>query len=104
MISSDLEAVLQQNLELRRELAVEVAKAVEPIGFSTKILNMKIGVFDWWGHYFGRADDQPLFFALLLVLIESLCTPSSSFTLHASGPRLVSPPLNGIGRCHVGFL
>jgi len=47
MISSDLEAVLQQNLELRRELAVEVAKAVEPIGFSTKILNMKIGVFDW---------------------------------------------------------
>ena len=27
MTSSDLEAVLQQNLELRRELAVEVAKA-----------------------------------------------------------------------------
>ena len=69
MTSGGLEEVLQQNLELRRELAVEVAKAVEPISFDTKILNMKIGVFDWWMEYFGRADEQPLFFALLLVLI-----------------------------------
>jgi hypothetical protein len=67
MTFGDLEEVLQQNLELRRGLAVEVAKAVEPIGFGTKILNMKIG--HWWRDYFGRAEDQPLFFALLLVLI-----------------------------------
>ena len=66
MISSDLEAVLQQNLELRRELAVEVAKAVEPVSFGHKILTMNTS---WWRDHFGKADDQPLFFALLLVFI-----------------------------------
>jgi len=35
----------------------EVTKAVEPV------------TFKWWREGFGRAEDQPLFFALLLVLI-----------------------------------
>jgi hypothetical protein len=33
-MTSDLEEVLQQNLELRHELAIEVAKAVEPVPLS----------------------------------------------------------------------
>jgi len=30
---------------------------------------MYIGVFDWWREHFGRAADQPVIFALVLVLI-----------------------------------
>ena len=30
---------------------------------------MYIGVFDWWREHFGRAEDQPVIFALVLVLI-----------------------------------
>ena len=30
---------------------------------------MYIGVFDWWREHFGRAEDQPLILALVLVLI-----------------------------------
>jgi hypothetical protein len=61
--------VLRANLKLRCELAAEVAKAVEPIPFGHKILNMKTGVFERWLERFGRSEDQPLIFALLLVLI-----------------------------------
>jgi hypothetical protein len=57
MTSGDLEEVLQQNLVLRHELAIEVAKAVEPVPFK------------WWRERFERSEDQPLFFALLVVLI-----------------------------------
>jgi hypothetical protein len=64
---SDLEAVLRANLKLRSDLAVEVAKAVEPAAFGHKILNMEKGVFDWWRNRFGRSKDQH--FALLLVFI-----------------------------------
>jgi hypothetical protein len=65
----DLEQVLRANLTLRRELAVEVAKAVEPVALSHKILKMKTGAFDWWLNRFGRSEDQPVIFALLFVLI-----------------------------------
>jgi hypothetical protein len=65
-MTSDLEVVLQQNLNLRRQLAAEVALAVEPVTFGHKILTM---ISDWWIERFGRSEDQPLFFALLLVLI-----------------------------------
>jgi hypothetical protein len=30
---------------------------------------MYIGVFDWWREHFGRPEDQPVIFALVLVLI-----------------------------------
>jgi len=30
---------------------------------------MYIGVFDWWREHFGRTEDQPVIFALVLVLI-----------------------------------
>jgi hypothetical protein len=53
--NNDLEKVLRANLKLRRELA-EVAKAVEPVPFGHKILNMKTGVFDRWLERFGRSD------------------------------------------------
>ena len=59
MISNneDIEQVLQENLDLRGQLMSEVAKAVEPV------------TFKWWIERFGKSEDQPLFFALLLVLI-----------------------------------
>jgi len=65
----DLEKVLRANLKLRRELAAEVAKAVEPIPSGHKILKMKTSVFDRWLERFGGSEGQPLIFALLLVLI-----------------------------------
>jgi hypothetical protein len=65
----DPQQVVRANLNLRRELAVEVAKAVEPVPLGHKILNMKRGAFDWWRNYLGRSEDQPLIFALLFVLI-----------------------------------
>jgi len=43
---ADLEELLRANLKLRGELAVEVAKAVEPVPLNHKILTMKR--FDWW--------------------------------------------------------
>ena len=38
---------------------------------------MYIAVFDWWREHFGRAEDQPVIFALVLVLIA--ITSTSSF-------------------------
>ena len=35
----------------------------------TKKPAMYIGVFDWWREHFGRAEDQPLILAVVLVLI-----------------------------------
>ena len=55
--NDDIEQALQENLDLRRHLMSEVTKAVEPV------------TFKWWRESFGRSEDQPLFFALLLVLI-----------------------------------
>jgi hypothetical protein len=62
MTSGDLEEVLQQNLVLRHELAIEVAKAVEPVPFK------------WWRERFGRSEDQPLFFAYWSFLSQSHST------------------------------
>jgi len=55
--NNDIEQVLRENLDLRGQLMSEVTKAVEPV------------TFKWWRERFGRSEDQPLFFALLLVLI-----------------------------------
>jgi hypothetical protein len=57
-----LEGVVRENLRLRQELMVEVAKASEPVSFGQKVPR-------WWSARFGRPEDQPLFFALLFVLI-----------------------------------
>jgi hypothetical protein len=40
----DLERVLRENVELRRQVVAEFAKAVEPVTFSHKILTMKTDV------------------------------------------------------------
>jgi len=69
--SDDLEAVLGANLKLRSDLAVEVAKAVEPAAFGP-VLNMEKGVFDWWRNRFGRSEDQPLIFVLLVFIAITL--------------------------------
>ena len=61
-MTNDVEGVLRENLRLRRELMVEVTKASEPVTFGQKVRQ-------WWSARFGRAEDQPLFFALLFVLI-----------------------------------
>jgi len=55
--NDDIEQALQENLDLRRHLMSEVTRAVEPV------------TFKWRREHFGRSEDQPLFFALLLVLI-----------------------------------
>ena len=65
----DLERVLRENVELRRQVVAEFTKAVEPVTFSHKILTMKTDASHWWIERFGKSEDQPLFFALLLVLI-----------------------------------
>jgi hypothetical protein len=57
---NDVEQRLRENLRLRHQLAEEIGKAAEPVTFSHK-------VDKWWR--FGRADDQPLILALLLVFI-----------------------------------
>ena len=61
-MTDDVEGVLRENLRLRQELMAEVTKASEPISFGQKVRQ-------WWSNRFGRSEDQPLFFALLLVLI-----------------------------------
>jgi hypothetical protein len=58
----DLQEVLRQNLDLRHRLATEIAKASEPVSFGQKVRQ-------WWSNRFGRSEDQPLFLALLIVLI-----------------------------------
>jgi hypothetical protein len=58
--NENLEGALRENLDLRRRLMSEVAKAEEPVMLGQKIQK-------WWR--FGRAEDQPLIFALLLVVI-----------------------------------
>jgi len=52
-----LEQTLRETLDLRRQLMSEITKGVEPV------------TFKWWRERFGRSEDQPLFFALLFVLI-----------------------------------
>jgi hypothetical protein len=61
-MTNDVEGVLRENLRLRRELMSEVTTASEPVTFGQKVRQ-------WWSARFGRAEDQPLFFALLFVLI-----------------------------------
>ena len=61
-MTNDVEGVLRENLRLRRELMSKVTKASEPVTFGQKVRQ-------WWSARFGRAEDQPLFFALLFVLI-----------------------------------
>jgi hypothetical protein len=61
--NGDLERVLRENLKLRRQVVAEFTKASEPISFGS--------VHQWWSARFGRAEDQPLFFALLFVLIAA---------------------------------
>ena len=56
------EDVLRENLRLRQELMVEVGRATEPLTFGQKVRR-------WWSAHFSRSEDQPLFFALLFVLI-----------------------------------
>jgi hypothetical protein len=56
MTSNNLEDVLRENLDLRRQLMGEVAKAEEPVTLAQRIR-------------IGREEDQPLVFALLLVVI-----------------------------------
>jgi hypothetical protein len=58
--TNNLERALRENLDLRRQLMSEVAKAEEPAS-----LGQKMG--KWWK--FGRDEDQPLIFALLLVVV-----------------------------------
>jgi hypothetical protein len=60
--NNDFEKVLRENLELRRQVVSEFSKAREPLTFGQKVRQ-------WWTARFGRSDDQPLIFALLLVLI-----------------------------------
>jgi hypothetical protein len=57
--NDELEGALRENLDLRRQLMSEVAKAGEPVTFGQKIQK--------WSR-FGRDEDQPLLFALLLVV------------------------------------
>ena len=64
---------------------VEVTKATEPIGSGQK-------VHKWWSAHFGRSEDQPVFFALLVVAIAITLTPFSSALLQ-SRPLL---PTNGV--------
>ena len=61
-MTNDVEGVLRENLRLRRELMSEVTKASEPVTFGQKVRQ-------WWSARFGRPEDQPVFFALLIVLI-----------------------------------
>lgn len=58
--NGDLERVLRENLKLRRQVVAEFTKA--RFGHT---------VHQWWSARFGRAEDQPLFFALLFVLIAA---------------------------------
>jgi hypothetical protein len=58
--TNNLERALRENLDLRRQRMSEVAKAEEPAS-----LGQKMG--KWWK--FGRDEDQPLIFALLLVVV-----------------------------------
>jgi hypothetical protein len=60
MTSNSLEDALRENLDLRRQLMGEVAKAEEPVTLAQRIQKR-------WR--FGRDEDQPLIFALLLVLV-----------------------------------
>jgi hypothetical protein len=60
--NDELEKVLRENLNLRRQVVEEFAKASEPLTFGQKVRQ-------WWSARFGRTEDQPLIFALLLVLI-----------------------------------
>ena len=62
--NGDFERVLRENLKLRRQVVAEFTKASEPISFGHT-------VHQWWSARFGRAEDQPLFFALLFVLIAA---------------------------------
>jgi hypothetical protein len=55
-----LEQTLRENLDFRRQLMAEVAKAEEPVPLASKISK-------WWR--FGRPEDQPFILALLIVLI-----------------------------------
>jgi hypothetical protein len=55
----DLERVLRENVELRRQVVAEFSRS----------LTVGQRVREWWTARFGRSDDQPLIFALLLVLI-----------------------------------
>jgi hypothetical protein len=58
----DVEGALRENLRLRRDLMAEVTRASEPITFGQKVRK-------WWSAHFGRSEDQPVFFALLVVAI-----------------------------------
>jgi hypothetical protein len=59
--ADNLEGALRQNLDFRRQLMTEIAKAEEPLTLDQKIRK-------WWR--FGKDEDQPLLLALLLVLIS----------------------------------
>ena len=52
-LTDDLEEVVRENLRLRHDLMVEVAKASMPVPFGHKVRQ-------WWSARFGRSDDQPL--------------------------------------------
>jgi hypothetical protein len=60
--NGDLEKVVRENLKLRQQVVAEFATASEPVSFGQKVRR-------WWTARFGRSEDQPLIFALLLVLI-----------------------------------
>ena len=61
-LTDHLEEVVRENLRLRHDLMVEVVKATEPVNFGQKVCQ-------WWSARFGRSEDQPVIFALLIVLI-----------------------------------
>jgi hypothetical protein len=60
--NGDLEKVVRENLKLRQQVVAEFDKASEPVSFGHKVRQ-------WWSARFGRSEDQPLIFAVLLVLI-----------------------------------
>ena len=53
-MTSQLEREVQRNLELREELGIEIAKVKDRSGYRFAV---------------GRAEDQPLIFAVLIILI-----------------------------------
>ena len=53
-MTSQLEQEVQRNLELREELGIEIAKVKDRSGYRLAV---------------GKAEDQPLIFAVLIILI-----------------------------------
>ena len=53
-MTSNLESEVRQNLELRHELGIEIAKVRDPAGYRFAV---------------GKPEDQPLILAILIIII-----------------------------------